>query len=67
MMIDHVKQQLEKMHAQEQALIIEYERINEQLLMTRGAIQVLQNTLETFEAGEDFPPPDGKEKLLAKR
>lgn len=66
-MIDHVKQQLEKMIVQAEGHKKELTRLNEQLMMTRGAIQVLQNTLETFEAGEDSPPPNGKEKLLAKR
>jgi prefoldin subunit 5 len=66
-MIDHVKQQLEKMRAQEVALQSEYERIAEQLTMTRGAIQALQHTLETFEGAAAFPPPDEEGKTLARK
>lgn len=66
-MIDHVKQQLEKMRVQEQGLEQDLILLNEQLIMTRGAIQVLQNTLDTYEEGEQQPPSDGKAGTFARK
>lgn len=60
-MIDIVKQQLETLRAQERYL-------EEQLLLTRGAVQGLEHVLATYEAGEgsSAPAQDTKDRTDAK-
>lgn len=53
-MIDIVKQHLEAMRQQEHYL-------QEQLLLTRGAVQVLEHILATYEAGANETPAQDKE------
>lgn len=66
-MIDHVKQKLDAMHAQEKGLLAELDRVTEQLTMTRGAIQGFQHVLDTYEEGEEQSPSEERANTLAKR
>ena len=56
-MIQHVQQQLEAMRAQERALERQIVDLTDQLTMTRGAVQVLEHVLNTYEPGGGDPLP----------